>query len=281
MTTDLITSPLITLANGASMPRLGFGTWPLDDTEAGAAVTHAINAGYRMIDTAENYRNEEGVGQALARTDVARAELFVTTKFNKEWHSFQGVRDAWDHSVTRLGEDYIDLMLIHWPNPDQGTYVQAWEGLVKLLKAGKVRAIGTSNFTPEQLRELIDATGVTPDVNQIQFSPQWFDPQRLAFHAEAGIATQAWGSLGRGRSGLLQAAPVVAAAAAHSVSPAQVVLRWHIQHGVVPIAKTVDPQRMSQNLDVFGFDLDAEEMAGLDALNGTAEAPADPFSFGH
>ncbi|GAA4377471.1 aldo/keto reductase [Paeniglutamicibacter cryotolerans] len=281
MTTDLITSPLIRLANGASMPLLGFGTWPLSDAEAGAAVVHAIDAGYRMIDTAENYHNEEGIGLALARHDLARAELFVTTKFNKEWHSFQGVRDAWDHSATRLGVDYIDLMLIHWPNPEQGTYVQAWEGLVKLLKSGKVRAIGTSNFAPAQLSELIDATGVVPDVNQIQFSPQWFDKERLDFHAEAGIATQAWGSLGRGRSGLLAAAPVVEAAAAHGVTPAQAVLRWHVQHGVVPVAKTVDPQRMSENLDVFGFELDAGEMAGIDGLNGTAEDPVDPFGFGH
>ncbi len=206
------------------MPSIGLGTWPLDDAQAGAAVVHGLEAGYRLIDTAENYNNETGIGEGIGSTSVPREELFITSKFNVKWHSVDGVRDAWEHSCTRLGVEYLDLFLIHWPNPAQGRYVEAWEGLVKLLKAGRVRAIGTSNFTTEQLQELIHATGVVPDVNQIQHSPYWIDDERLAFHAGHGIVTEAWGPLGRGKHNLLEAEPVVAAAHAHKVTPAQAVL---------------------------------------------------------
>lgn len=271
--------PLLQLTNGAAMPAIGLGTHPMDDAEAGAAVVHAVEAGYRLIDTAENYHNEEGVGQGLARCGAPRAELFVTTKFNSEWHSVDGVRTTWDHSATRLGLDYIDLLLIHWPNPREGRYVEAWRGLVKLLEAGKVRAIGTSNFTPPQLGELIEATGVVPDVNQIQLSPWWVRDAERAFHAEHGIVTEAWSPLGKG--GALRAEPVLAAARAHSVTPAQAVLRWHVQHGVVPIPKTTDPVRMAENIDVFGFELSAAEMESIDALDGTGSPAVDPMAFGH
>lgn len=271
--------PLKKLANGAEIPMIGFGTWPLDDAEAGAAVLHAIDAGYRLIDTAENYRNEEGIGQAIARSPLARSELFVTTKFNAEWHSFDGVRTAWHHSIERLGLDYIDLLLIHWPNPAQGTYVDAYKGLVKLLNKGKVRAIGTSNFTPAQLTELMDATGVVPDVNQIQHSPLWMRPEEIAFHEEHGIFTQAWSPLGRGE--VLEAPAITEAAAAHSVTPAQAVLRWNLQHGASPIPKSGDPERQKSNLDVFGFELSDAEMSAIDALDGTGSAPSDPMTFGH
>lgn len=275
--------PLRELANGAFIPSIGLGTWPLDDIQAGAAVAHALEAGYRLIDTAENYNNETGIGEGIGTLplQVPREELFVTSKFNVQWHSVPGVRDAWENSCTRLGLEYLDMFLIHWPNPDAGNYVEAWKGLVKLLKAGRVRAIGTSNFTIDQLQELIDATGVVPDVNQFQFSPFWLDEKRLAFHAEHGIVTEAWGPLGRGKHNLLEAEPVLAAAHAHQVTPAQAVLRWHVQRGVVPIPKSADPERMAQNLDVFSFGLDPAEMAAIDSLNGSAGAPVSPMEFGH
>ncbi|MGL3804685.1 aldo/keto reductase [Paeniglutamicibacter sp. R2-26] len=273
--------PLRELNNGAFMPSIGLGTWPLDDAQAGAAVVHGLQAGYRLIDTAENYGNETGIGEGIGSTSVPREELFITSKFNVKWHSVTGVRDAWENSCLRLGVEYIDLFLIHWPNPAEGRYVEAWEGLVKLLKAGRVRAIGTSNFTTGQLQELIRATGVVPDVNQIQHSPYWIDDERLAFHAGHGIVTEAWGPLGRGRNNLLESEPVLAAAHAHQVTPAQAVLRWHVQRGVVPIPKSADPGRMARNLDVFSFDLTDGQVQAIDTLNGSAGAPVSPFEFGH
>ncbi|QXQ11749.1 aldo/keto reductase [Paeniglutamicibacter sp. Y32M11] len=273
--------PLRELNNGAFIPSIGLGTWPLDDIAAGAAVVHALDAGYRLIDTAENYGNEKGIGEGIGSTSIPREELFITSKFNVQWHSLQGVQDAWEHSCQRLGVEYLDLFLIHWPNPQEGKYVAAWEGLVKLLKRGRVRAIGTSNFTTGQLQELIEATGVAPDVNQIQHSPFWLEDERLAFHAKHGILTEGWAPLGRGKHDLLQAAPVLAAARAHDVTPAQAVLRWQIERGVVPIPKTSDPSRLAENLDVFAFNLSAEEILAIDSLNGTADKPADPMTFGH
>ncbi|MGJ9402664.1 aldo/keto reductase [Arthrobacter sp. KK5.5] len=279
MPTNPAPAPLIQLTNGATMPAIGLGTYPMDDAEAGAAVVHAVEAGYRLIDTAENYHNEEGVGQGVARAGIPRAELFVTTKFNRGWHSIEGVRTTWDHSATRLGLDYIDLLLIHWPNPGEGRYIEAWKGLVKLLQAGKVKAIGTSNFTPAQLREIIDETGVVPDVNQIQLSPWWPKVEERAFHAEHGIVTESWSPLGKG--GLLESEAVVAAAGKHGVTPAQAVLRWHVQLGLVPIPKTTDPARMAENIDVFGFELGPADMEAIGALAGDGPDAADPMAFGH
>ena len=281
MSDNYASVPLRELNNGAFMPSIGLGTWPLDDIQAGAAVAHALEAGYRLIDTAENYGNEEGIGEGIGSMSVPREELFITSKFNVQWHSVQGVMDAWENSCKRLGLEYLDLFLIHWPNPQEGNYVQAWEGLVKLLKRGRVRAIGTSNFTVPQLQELIDATGVVPDVNQIQHSPFWLDDDRLAFHAGHGIVTEAWAPLGRGENDLLDAAPVLAAAAAHKVTPAQAVLRWQIERGAVPIPKTTSPLRMAENLDVFAFNLSAEEVLAIDELDGTAGEGLDPMRFGH
>ncbi|MET1036390.1 MAG: aldo/keto reductase [Arthrobacter sp.] len=280
MSANAASVPLKKLVNGASIPSIGLGTYPMDDAEAGAAVVHALEAGYRLIDTAENYFNEEGIAEGIVRSGVPRAELFVTTKFNKRWHSLEGVRTAWERSVTRLELEYLDLLLIHWPNPDQNRYVEAWRGLVSLLEEGKVRAIGTSNFTPAQLGEIIDATGVVPDVNQIQHSPLWLKDEQLDFHARHGIVTESWSPLGKGGS-LLTSPAVVAAARAHGVTPAQAVLRWHVQRGAVPIPKTTDPARMSENLGVFGFELTDEQVAAIDALDGTGPAAADPMAFGH
>lgn len=273
-------APDVTLNNGVAMPALGLGTWPLDDAEAERTIAHALRTGYRLVDTAENYRNERGVGRGVLASGLDRDEVFVTTKFNREWHSVEGAQRAWSNSADLLGLDVIDLLLIHWPNPDQDRYVDAWRGLIELLEAGKVRAIGTSNFTPDHLQRLIDETGVTPHVNQIQLHPYVTREAERAFHAEHGIVTESWSPLGKGTDVLTD--PVVTAIAdEHDRTPAQVVLRWHLQLGCVPIPKSQDPDRLRENLDVFDLELSDDEMAALTALDRGGEGAADPESFGH
>jgi 2,5-diketo-D-gluconate reductase A len=273
-------APTVALAHGASIPQFGLGTSPMNDDDAERAVVQAIEVGYRLVDTAENYRNEVGVGRGIKASGLPREDIFVTTKFNRQWHSAEGARTAFEASTSKLGLDYLDLLLIHWPNPDQDRYVDAWKGLVALLNSGQVRAIGTSNFKPAHLRRLIDETGVTPDVNQIQLSPLWTRQDERAFHAEHGIVTESWSPIGRGGD-LLRQPNVVEIAEAHGKTPAQVVLRWHVQLGVVPIPKSSNRTRLEQNLDVFDFSLAEEEMASLSALDGSGSAPADSDVFGH
>ena len=274
------TAPLIRLASGHGIPQIGLGTWPLNDTEVAEVIASAFELGYRHVDTAENYGNEAGVGEGIRRSGVPREEVFVTSKFNREWHSVEGVREAWERSARRLGLEYLDLFLVHWPNPDQGTYVQAWEGLLELRDEGKVRSIGVSNFTPEHLDEIITATGVGPDVNQIQLSPYWVQHRARAFHQAHAIVTESYSPIGRGQD-LLSEPVVVSAAEAHGVTPAQAVLRWHTQQGLVAIPKTASRERLAANLDVFGFDLTEDEISAIGALDGKGPAAADPNSFGH
>jgi len=276
----MMTVPTVTLSNGAVMPRLGLGTSPMDDPDAERAVVQALEVGYRLVDTAENYRNEVGVGRALAASGMAREELFVTSKFNKRWHSVEGARTAFEASAEKLGLEYLDLLLIHWPNPDQDRYVDAWRGLIELREAGLVRAIGTSNFKPSHLQRLIDETGVAPEVNQVQLSPVWIKRSEREFHAAHNIVTEAWSPLGKGTD-LLDHPVVAAAAKAHGKTPGQAVLRWEVQQDVVPIPKSANRERLEQNLAVFDFELTADEMAALDALDGTGKAQADSDRFGH
>jgi 2,5-diketo-D-gluconate reductase A len=271
-------APTVTLSNGAAMPRLGLGTSPMNDADAERAVGQALEVGYRLIDTAENYRNEVGVGRALK--NIPRDEVFVTSKFNKRWHSVEGARTAFEASAEKLGVSYLDLLLIHWPNPDQDRYVEAWRGLIALREAGLVRAIGTSNFKPSHLQRLIDETGVAPEVNQIQLSPLWTKQENRDFHAEHGIVTEAWSPIGRGGD-LLNQPSVVEAARAHDRTPAQVVLRWEVQLNVVPIPKSSDRTRLEQNLSVFDLELTDDELAKLSALDGSGSTPADSDRAGH
>jgi 2,5-diketo-D-gluconate reductase A len=271
-------APTVTLSNGAAMPRLGLGTSPMNDADAERAVGQALELGYRLIDTAENYRNEVGVGRALK--NIPRDEVFVTSKFNKRWHSVEGARTAFEASAEKLGVSYLDLLLIHWPNPDQDRYVEAWRGLIALREAGLVRAIGTSNFKPSHLQRLIDETGVAPEVNQIQLSPLWTKQENRDFHAEHGIVTEAWSPIGRGGD-LLNHPSVVGAARAHDRTPAQIVLRWEVQLNVVPIPKSSDRTRLEQNLSVFDFELSDDELAQLSALDGSGSTPADSDRAGH
>jgi 2,5-diketo-D-gluconate reductase A len=272
--------PTLPLVNGARIPHLGLGTWPLDDAAAEKAVAAAVESGYRLVDTAENYGNERGVGRGLRASGVPREELFVTTKFNRRWHSVDGVREVFEQSAERLGLDHIDLLLVHWPNPDQNRYVEAFEGIVALLREGLVRAAGVSNFTPEHLRQVIDATGVTPDVNQIQLNPYVAQVRWREVAAQHGIVVEGYSPLWRGHD-LLDEPVVTAAARAHGRTPGQVVLRWHVQLAVVPVPKSADPRRQAENLAVFDFALTDEEMAAISALDRGSELATDPATFGH
>jgi 2,5-diketo-D-gluconate reductase A len=260
------------------MPRVGLGTSPLNDTDAERAVSTALELGYRLIDTAENYRNEVGVGRALK--GVPRDEVFVTSKFNKRWHSVDGARTAFEASAEKLGLEYLDLLLIHWPNPAQDRYVDAWRGLIALREAGLVRAIGTSNFKPAHLQRLIDETGVAPEVNQVQLSPVWSKATEREFHARHGIVTEAWSPLGKGTE-LLSHPAVLEIAKKYGRTPGQVVLRWETQQDVVPIPKSADRGRLAENLAVFDFDLSDTELDAMAALDGTAKPPADADRSGH
>lgn len=273
-------APTITLANGVAMPRLGLGTSPMDDAESENAVTAALQAGYRLIDTAENYANERGVGLGIRASGIDRGEVFVTTKFNARWHGYAEAQQACAECAARLGLEYIDLLLIHWPNPQQDRYVDAWRGLVKLLEDGKVRAIGTSNFKPAHIDRLLDATGVAPHVNQLQINPRIGRAAESAYNAAHGIVTEAWAPLGRGGD-ILRDPIILAAAERHSRSPGQVLLRWLVQRDIVPIPKSANPQRLAENLDVFSFELAEQEMAGTAALDRNGEGAVDSDRMGH
>jgi 2,5-diketo-D-gluconate reductase A len=275
------TAPTVTLARGAAMPRIGLGTWPMDDTEAERVIADAVDAGYRLIDTAENYGNERGVGRGLKAAGVPRDDLFITTKFNKRWHGTDLAADACERSLDRLGLDVIDLLLIHWPNPDHDRYVDAFAGLIRLHEQGRVNAIGTSNFKPAHLERLRIETGQLPDVNQIQLSPLTTRDQTRTYHAEHGIITQSWSPIG-GQSGDVRSLPVVTDLAdRYGKTPAQIVLRWHLDLGLTAVPKSSDPERLRQNLDLFDFALTTDDIAALSALDQGESAAADSDAFGH
>ncbi|BCY08629.1 aldo/keto reductase [Actinoplanes sp. L3-i22] len=271
----------VRLLHGAELPRIGAGTWPLKDADAERVVADALQAGYRLIDTAQAYGNELGVGRGLKASGVDRADVFVTSKFNKQWHGRDLVAQAAQHSLDTLGLDYLDLFLIHWPNPAYDRYVEAWEGLARLLESGRVRAIGTSNFKPAHLERIIKATGVVPDVNQIQLSPASTRNEARAFHAGHGIVTESWSPIGGQGVAVLDLPAVGQVAEETGRTPAQVVLRWHVQLGLVPIPKSADPKRLRENLDVFSFDLTDDQMTTLSALDRGESAVEDSDVFGH
>ncbi len=273
------TCPGISLANGVEMPQLGLGTWPMNDTEAAVAVKTAIELGYRLIDTAENYQNERGVGEGIRNASVKREDLFVTTKFNREWHSFDGAKQAYHASLKRLQLDYIDLLLIHWPNPDQDQFVDAYLGLLRLLDEGLVRAIGTSNFKPAHLQRLLDL-GLRPHLNQIQLDPYHRRDNLVELQRSEGIAVQSWRPLGCGNE-MLADPDINAIAFQHQRTPAQIVLRWAIQQGFATAPKSANPERMKQNLRVFDFTLSAADMALLDGLGRDDPEMLDADQFGH
>ena len=272
--------PTVTLANGVVMPALGLGTSPMDDAEAESAVAAALRAGYRLIDTAENYGNESGVGRGIRSSGVDRDEVFVTTKLNKRWHGEAEARQAFANSAERLDLERIDLLLIHWPNPEQDRYVDAWRGLIQLHEEGKVRAIGVSNFKPAHLDRLLDGTGIAPHVNQIQLDPRHTRADERRYDAEHGIVTESWSPIGAGND-LLAEPTIVELARRRSKTPAQIVLRWHVQLGLIPIPKSAKPYRMAENIDVFDFELDADDLRELTALDGRGEDVVDSDRYGH
>ncbi|ELS50478.1 aldo/keto reductase [Streptomyces viridochromogenes] len=258
----MISIPLHTLNDGTTLPAIGLGTWPLDDAQAEQAVADALELGYRLVDTATNYRNETGVGRAVARSGVPREEVVVTTKLPGRHHGYEETLASFEESRRRLGVEYVDLYLIHWPLPRVGRYVDSWRAMIKLREEGLVRSIGVSNFTPEHIERLEKETGVLPSVNQIELHPLFPQEELRAFHTGKGILTESWSPLGRGTA-LLDDPLVLSIAEAHGVTPGQAVLRWHIQLGAVPVPKSADPGRQRENLDVFGFELSPVQMTAL------------------
>lgn len=266
--------PDVTLNNGVTIPQLGYGIWQVSREQTSELVQHAIEAGYRHIDGAAAYGNEAELGQAIAATSVPREELFITTKL---WNADQGydtTLGAFDSSMEKLGIEQLDLYLIHWPTPTRGLYAETWRAFEKLLADGRTRAIGVSNFRIEDLRHLMDAFDVVPAVNQIEVHPRFQNRELRAFHQEHGIATEAWSPLGHG--GLLDDPVVTGIANDHGVSPAQVLLRWHLDEGNIVFPKASSPERISQNIDVFGFSLTPEQIAKIDGLEAGEEGRTGP-----
>lgn len=257
--------PTRTLNDGLVLPQIGLGTYKLVGDEGVASIVSGIHSGYRLIDTATRYENEVEVGHAIAESGVAREDLIITTKLPGSGHGFDECMNEFESSRKRLGIDVIDLYLIHWPNPSVNRYMDAWQAMIELKDDGLIRSIGVCNFTQEHLTRLIDETGIVPSVNQVELHPYFPQAELRAFHETHNIVTECWSPLGRGTE-LLEEPALVAVAAAHGVSPAQAVLRWHTQMGLVAIPKSGTPSRQKENLDVFGFTLSESEMKALTGL---------------
>ena len=258
------TQPTVALNDGAAMPQFGLGVFqtPPDATEQ--VVRMAVGEGYRLVDTAAMYRNEDGVGRAL----LGRSDVFVTTKLGNSDHGFDQTLRAFDDSMRKLSRDTLDLYLIHWPRPRVGRYVESWKAFVRLQKDGRVRSIGVSNFNRDHLERIIGETGVTPAVNQIELHPRFQQRALRAFHDERGIKTESWSPLGRG--GLLSDPVIVDIAARHRKTPAQVVIRWHLDSGLIVIPKTVRLERLKENIGALDFRLDGDDMGRIETLDSPA-----------
>jgi 2,5-diketo-D-gluconate reductase A len=257
------TQPTISLNDGNVIPQLGFGVWQVPNEEAARVVGTAISTGYRSIDTAAIYGNEIGVGKAIAASPVQRSQLFITTKLWNDQHTNAG--SALNESLSRLGLDHVDLYLIHWPKPRQNAYLEAWKTLVKLKEEGLAKSVGVSNFTVSHLKRIIEATGVAPSVNQVELHPRFQQKELAAYHMEHGITTESWSPLGQGT--LLENPTLKALAQKHGRTPAQVVIRWHLDRGYIVIPKSATPSRIRENFDVFDFSLDADDQAKIAALD--------------
>jgi 2,5-diketo-D-gluconate reductase A len=275
--------PAIPLSTGATIPQVGLGTWPLDDAQAADAVAAGIEAGYRHVDTATKYGNEAGVGEGIRRSGIDREELFVTTKLDGQFQGSDRAIDGIRAALERLGTSYVDLLLIHWPLPARDEFVSTWRTFERLHADGLARAIGVSNFKPAHLDRLIAETSVVPAVNQIQISPAITRLEQRAYDDAHGIVTQSWSPLGGGSGvrSLLSEPVIVEVADRLGRTPAQVVLRWHVQQGLVVIPKSSDPARLAQNLDLFSFELSPDDMASLATLDEGPDAGVDSDSTGH
>jgi 2,5-diketo-D-gluconate reductase A len=272
------TVPSLVMNNGLQIPQLGFGVFLVPPEETKQAVTEALEAGYRLIDTAQGYRNEEGVGAAIAESDVPRDELFITTKLTNSEQGYDTTLAAFDGSMDKLGIDVLDLFLIHWPLPMFDQYVETWRAFEKLLADGRVRSIGVSNFEIPHLQRLLAETDVTPAVNQIELHPEFPQEDLRDFHQQHGILTESWGPLGQGK-GLLENPQIVEVAQRKDRTPAQVVLRWHVQLGCVVIPKSVNPDRIRENIDIFDFELDDADMAEISKVRTGERLGGDPNVF--
>jgi 2,5-diketo-D-gluconate reductase A len=268
-------APTRTMTDGRTIPALGLGTWPLDNDEAFATVGEAFRIGYRLVDTAANYGNEAGVGRAVAESGIPREELFVTTKLPGRQHGHGEAMAGLDESLARLRLDYVDLFLIHWPLPTMGKYVETWRALVELQAQGKARSIGVSNFTPAHIEEIVEATGVQPVLNQVELHPEFAQAELRAWHDEHSIVTEAYSPLGPDTD-VLRHPALGEIGRTHGRTPGQVILRWHVQIGDIPIPKSRDPERLRQNIDVFDFELSADEMAAIAAIDGGNRTGGDP-----
>ena len=273
-----------TLSNGVKIPKLGLGTWFIDDDKAAQAVREAVKLGYRLIDTAQAYGNERGVGEGIRTCGVDRDQLFVTTKLAAEIKSYDEAVKAIDGSLKLMGLDYIDMIIIHspqpWVNVNQSAdrffegNLEAWRALEEAYKAGKLRAIGVSNYQPEHLRTIIEATGVTPAVNQVEINPYLTQEPLRALHAELGIVTEAWSPLGRRAD--LDDSVIVGIAERLGRTPAQVILRWHIQRGIIVFPKASSPERLRENADIFDFELSADDMTAIDGVDSGNRVGSNP-----
>jgi 2,5-diketo-D-gluconate reductase A len=270
--------PTLTLNNGVVMPQLGFGVWQVPDAEATTAVSAALEVGYRAVDTAAMYRNESGVGKAIAASGLAREDLFITTKLNNDGHGTDAALHAFEQSRKSLGLEYVDLYLIHWPLPAKDRYVETWLALEKLLQDGSVRAIGVSNFHQNHLQRLAEASETVPAVNQIELHPYLTQQSLHEYDATRGIATEAWSPLASG-GGVLTDPVITSLADKYGKTAAQVILRWHLQLGNLVIPKSVTPSRILENFEVFDFDLDVDDVVAISGLNRDERTGPDPDTF--
>jgi 2,5-diketo-D-gluconate reductase A len=257
--------PRITLNDGNSIPQLGLGVWQVPPETTARVVLDGINAGYRSIDTAEGYNNEEGVGEAIRRTEVPRGELFITSKLRNGGHARDLALRSFDETMSKLGIDQLDLFLIHWPLPSQNKYVEAWKVLVEKQKEGRIRSIGVSNFNPDHIERIVGETGVTPAVNQIELHPGFQQRDKRDFHKEHNIAIESWSPLGQGQA--LENRTIKEIGERHGKTVAQTIIRWHLQEGLIAIPKSTRKERIEENFDVFDFELSDDDMRAIARLD--------------
>jgi 2,5-diketo-D-gluconate reductase A len=269
--------PTITLNDGNTIPQLGFGVFQIDPDETKDATLQAFEVGYRHIDTAEMYRNEKGVGEAVAESGLARDEVFITSKLNNGFHARDAALKAIDDTLTALDLDYVDLFLIHWPLPTIGDFVETWKAMAEIAAAGKAKSIGVSNFQPAHLRRLFDETGVVPAVNQVEVHPYLTNEDVRAFDKQYNIATEAWSPIAQGK--VLDDPTIVDIATRVDRSPAQVTLRWHIQRGDIVFPKSVTRSRVEENFALFDFELEQADVDAITALNKNERTGPDPDTF--
>ena len=269
--------PSIDLNDGVQIPQLGFGVFQIPPEETAEATLRAFQTGYRHIDTAAAYRNEAGVGQAFRASGLDRDEVFITTKCFNDDHGFEDATHAFHDSLERLELDFIDLYLIHWPVPSRDRYVETWRALIELREEGLIRSIGVSNFQPGHLRRIIDETGVTPSVNQVELHPRFQQSGLRREHADRGIVTEAWSPIAQGA--VLDEPALAEIAEAHGKTTAQVVLRWHVQLGNVVFPKSATPERVAENFAIFDFHLSGDEMAAIEELDAGERMGPDPDTF--